>query len=63
MVERQFVNSHGQSEVAFAVCFLLGLVRTPDTQDLVALSPLLTQHINLCGWFELDLGARLELEA
>jgi len=32
-------------------------------RDLGALSPLLTQHVNPYGRFELDLDTRLELEA
>ncbi len=31
------------------------------SRDLGALSPLLTQHINPYGWFELDLEPRLEI--
>ncbi len=32
-------------------------------RDLAALSPLITQHINLYGRFELDMGTRLPLGA
>jgi hypothetical protein len=32
-------------------------------RDLAALSPLITQHINPYGRFELDMDSRIELEA
>jgi len=32
------------------------------TRDLAALSPLLTQHINSYGRFELDMDARIPIE-
>ncbi len=40
-----------------------GLSERLTPRDLGALSPLLTQHINPYGRFDLDLEARLELEA
>ena len=33
------------------------------TRDLAALSPLMTQHINPYGRFELDMDSRLDIEA
>jgi hypothetical protein len=38
------------------------MVRAHDGAGLAALSPLLTQHINKFGRFELDMGTRLPLE-
>ena len=72
-VKKNYVDSHGQSEVAFALTHLLGFQLMPrlkrtqkhwekrlTARDLQAITPLIFGHVNPYGLFKLDLKERIE---
>lgn len=73
-IDRQFVDTHGQSVVGFAFCYLLGFeLMIQDvlgdqawrakmtTRNMAALNLLPHSHINPYGVFDLDMNTRLPL--
>jgi len=73
-VKKNYVDSHGQSEVAFAFTHLLGFQLMPrlkrikvqkhwqkrlTARDLQAITPLIFSHVNPYGLFKLDMKERI----
>jgi len=77
-IQLNYVDTHGQSEVAFAFCYaslvdinplmLQRVLEEPDwlarmlPEDLRPLSPLIYHHFSPYGTFELDMGKRLPID-
>ena len=59
-VDRQYVDSHGQSAVAFAFCYLLGFHLLPRLKGIHRQRLYRYNHISPYGTFLLDMNSRLD---